>query len=636
MASFSAMVARLERQSLAQPKAYVMRVVLLAALGFALMLVIVLMAGAGLALLAALAAILLFKGGAAALIMLLKFGKLLLLAAVPLWVLVRSSMNALFLRLPAPKGDELTRAQAPVLFDAIDRMRKRLRGPRVHHVLIVDNVNAAVVQRPLLGLIGFPRNYLLLGLPLLESVTPDEALAIVAHEYGHLAGSHGRFAAFIYRLRVSWGTIQVLADHWQGSFGRLLGNAVRWYAPYFNAYTFVLARSNEYAADRAAVDVVGAAAVANALKRTEIATIQYSAFLGETLRGIAKSPIPPADVPSRWAMEATRMPPAAPHWLDTALDRKGDVGDTHPTLRERLNALRVTADVTGSPTRDSGESAAHAWLAEMLPRLREGAAARWTEQISQSWNQQLEKMQAGRERLTLLRAKDERTVLEDIERLHLQAVLEPEADSREELEAFNAMHPDNSQTLYLEAMIRLDRDDPSGIPLLDRAMLLDPEATKPACERARAFYWARDDAVSAKTYVERWNERHRFELARLEQAQELNVDHPLETPVVDAEAADVFRARLRGLDRTDIARLYLVRRVLPAAPTLPTYVLAVETTGLTRLLGRQSALMRRLAAMQWPVHLVICALDKQPENYANKVKAVPGSRLLWQLSKVNA
>ena len=84
----------------------------------------------------------------------------------------------------------------------------------------------------------------------------------MAHEYGHLAGSHGRFSAFIYRLRITWGTVQNFAQRIQGWLGRLIAPLVGWYAPYFNAYTFVLARSDEYQADAASADLVGAAAAA--------------------------------------------------------------------------------------------------------------------------------------------------------------------------------------------------------------------------------------------------------------------------------------------------------------------------------------------------------------------------------------
>src|SRR6185436_18953469 len=114
-----------------------------------------------------------------------------------------------------------------------------------------------------------------LGLPLLEALSPEEALAVVAHEYGHLAGSHSRFAAFIYRLRHSWETIQALSQQWQGWAARPLQAVVRWYAPYFNAYTFVLARANEYQADAASAELVGAGVATSALKRVNISSSQY-------------------------------------------------------------------------------------------------------------------------------------------------------------------------------------------------------------------------------------------------------------------------------------------------------------------------------------------------------------------------
>ena len=126
------------------------------------------------------------------------------------------------MRVPPPQGEPVTPTQAPALFEAIAGMRRRMKGPRVHQVLVVDEVNAAVVQRPAFGLVGFPRNDLLPGLPLLHSMAPDEALAVVAHGYGHLAGWYGRFGAWIYRLRHTWRRLQDFAEQLKGWLQRPL------------------------------------------------------------------------------------------------------------------------------------------------------------------------------------------------------------------------------------------------------------------------------------------------------------------------------------------------------------------------------------------------------------------------------
>jgi hypothetical protein len=51
---------------------------------------------------------------------------------------------------------------------------------------------------------------------------------VVAHEYGHLAGSHSRFAAFIYRLRLAWVVVQQISAEWQGWISRPLQRIVQW------------------------------------------------------------------------------------------------------------------------------------------------------------------------------------------------------------------------------------------------------------------------------------------------------------------------------------------------------------------------------------------------------------------------
>ncbi|HEU6456273.1 MAG TPA: hypothetical protein VN201_12465, partial [Roseateles sp.] len=107
--TFERMVAQLEAESAQRPGAYQAKVALLALLGFGLLALVVSLSGLGLLLLLAGAGIALFATGGKALILLLKLGKLLVLLAIQLWLLLKSSMQALFVRLPAPEGRELRR-----------------------------------------------------------------------------------------------------------------------------------------------------------------------------------------------------------------------------------------------------------------------------------------------------------------------------------------------------------------------------------------------------------------------------------------------------------------------------------------------------------------------------------------------
>ena len=85
-----------------------------------------------------------------------------------------------------------------------------------------------------------------------------EFRAVLAHELGHLSRHHARFGNWIYRIRQTWDRLLAILAN-EGSlatkpFAKFLG----WYAPYFNAYSFVLARANEYEADAASMRIAGA------------------------------------------------------------------------------------------------------------------------------------------------------------------------------------------------------------------------------------------------------------------------------------------------------------------------------------------------------------------------------------------
>jgi Zn-dependent protease with chaperone function len=622
--TFEQMVARLEAQSASAPRAYQLKVGLLALLGFALLALILGFAGLGLLLLAGLLAALVLTGGKAALL-LIKLGKLLLLVAIPLWVLLKSSLSALFARLPAPQGYEVTRAQAPALFQALEHMRRRMKGPRFHHVLVTDDMNAGVVQRPLFGLFGFPRNYLLLGLPLLESLPPEEALAVVAHEYGHLAGSHSRFAAFIYRLRITWGVIQGLAEQWQGFLGKGLKRMVGWYAPYFNAYTFVLARTNEYQADAASARLVGARVAASVLKRTNVTIAAYEHFMEEVFGFACEQARPPHDLAERWAARAgaAAADPSATQWLQRALDRQADVTDTHPILRQRLAALG-DGEVAALPEPVQRATAAQAWLGELAPRLRHAQQTAWHEGVAERWQAHFEEWEAKRRQLAELQQLAEPGVDEQLQRLNLQLQLDPEADHLPALAAFNAQHPDRALGLYLEAGLRLDRGEAEGLQLLERVMSLDPQAIKPACERAFGFLKERKDDDAAERYAERWRQRHQWELEREAQLENLHVDHVLRVHGLQPEAWAQVQAMVRAHGK-GIALAYFARRVIPADAEALTYVLCLELKPWARWRKRQGEIVQRLARQEWPMHLFICTLDGQYKPLGPRVRDLPGA-----------
>jgi hypothetical protein len=329
---FSFLIARLERQAAASPGGYAFKVAVLAALGY---LAIVVIAVAIVACLF-LAWSQIERGGAMA----IKLGIGALLGVVTLVALVR----ALWVSLDEPDGLRITRDQAPKLFDVLDELRRKMGGIRLHSVSISNDFNAGIVQVPRWGVFGNYSNHLEIGLPLAAALSVEELKAVLAHEMGHLSGSHGKFSAWIYRQRVTWSAIASKFEEPSNFFEQMLAAFYAWYAPYFHAYTFVLARSQEYEADRAAAEATSAEAVGASLTKTEL----IGRFLGEVFwkrlfDQVGKSPEPPympyAAMPR--AIKIAEKEWARKDWLQEGLRDVSSDGDTHPSLSERLGALAV-------------------------------------------------------------------------------------------------------------------------------------------------------------------------------------------------------------------------------------------------------------------------------------------------------
>lgn len=313
---------------------------------------------------------------------LIDFG-LFALVMLPVFLAV---LRMFFMRLEAPEGRPITREEAPQLFDVLDKMRKKLNGPPIHHVLIDRRFNAAISQLPRWGLFGGHTNYLTLGLPYMLGVPPQEMLATVAHEYGHLYGEHGKLSAWVYRQRRTFAALHAQVgnaaeDTW---IHGVVAKALHRFMPYFNAYTFVLSRQNEYDADLTATRLIGAQINATGLIRDSLLGRWVHEEFWPKLLKQADSSARPAFMPfgaMRTAFKASYEQWATRERLAAAWREKSDVHDTHPALRNRVEA-------TGQPSalpEPVDITAAEALLGPTAKQLIQEFDQCWWKEEKKSW-----------------------------------------------------------------------------------------------------------------------------------------------------------------------------------------------------------------------------------------------------------
>ena len=269
--------------------------------------------------------------------------------------------KALWVKLDPPTGYRLNRKEFPVLYRKIDKLGKRLKAPKIHEIVITAEMNAAVQQTPRLGVFGWYKNTLILGLPLLLGLSTPQCIAVIAHEFGHLSGKHCRFNAWIYRVRVAWWRIMEAFDQAGGAAAIVFGKFFDWYAPYFNAYSFALARANEYEADAASASITSNVVVAKSLVQTNLlSTLLDTEYWGKLEKRIAASPEAPESMYSelKTFLENDPFSREKRHrTISKLIKEKTGLRDTHPSLNDRVQALTNQVPVPRQP-----QKSLHHWL----------------------------------------------------------------------------------------------------------------------------------------------------------------------------------------------------------------------------------------------------------------------------------
>ncbi|MFT3914513.1 MAG: M48 family metallopeptidase [Anaeromyxobacteraceae bacterium] len=283
-----------------------------------------------------------------------------------------------------PRGVPVTREEVPALFAALDEVRAAAPGPRLHAVLVSDELDAGVWQTPRLGFPGATLNELALGWPLLAALGPEALRAVLAHELAHVAGGHGESAAWVHRLRQTFDVLGPELEARRGPVARALRRLLASYRPWFSAASLALARAGEREADREAARIAGASATADALLGTRLAEHALARHLQPRLRAaLAASAAPPErhleEVPEALALGMTG--PVAELALLVALDERARPGETHASLADRLLALGEAPRVPDAPPR----SAAEVLLGEAGPRIRLELERRWRERVAGEW-----------------------------------------------------------------------------------------------------------------------------------------------------------------------------------------------------------------------------------------------------------
>lgn len=622
----AARIRPLEAFAAANPQLYRLRVALLASLGYAYLLALV-------AVLLGIVGFTLYYA---------RFnGAMIKILWIPL-VLAGLVLRSLWITIPEPDGKELKRDDAPALFDLIDEVSKKLNGPKVDHVFLDDDFNASIIQIPQFGMFGWLNNYLVVGLPLLRAFGPEEFRAVLAHEFGHLSGKHGSFTGWIYRVRQSWIQIFVRVRQERSYASFLFEPFLKWYAPYLNAYSFVLARAQEREADTYAVELAGRDTTALVLTRLQ--TKQRAVmedFWPNFFRGAKEQSLTPRDTftqmlggyelsidhtkAQRWFLEAVRVP--------TGYE------DTHPALGDRLAAIGVQkegADVTRLieaivNADESKESAAARYLRDVPEDFEASMNRLWRERVAQAWRERHEELKLAQKQLAELEEQAKTrtlTVDEQWQRVVALSLLEDDAATVPFLRTLLKESPDNVTANFALGKILLTQGNAEGIGYLEKTMNDAPGVTQNACEAISGFYLEHGNNELAEQFRKRAEESYQKALRLQEQALSFKASDKFEPHGLEESRVKELQAQLAKV--YGLAAAYLFRKIVDASEE-PIYVLAVVASFTWRdgvSAKHIDPLFDEISAkVTLPSPVVMLSLDGEHAYLLGHIARIPGSQL---------
>jgi Zn-dependent protease with chaperone function len=423
-------------------------------------------------------------------------GLVALVAGVPMVAVALAVTRALFFRVRYLGGIELTPSEAPRLFALVGELRRLVGAPRIHRLVISPDLQASALQMPRLG-IFWPRNTLLLGYPLLVLLSEEQLRAVVAHELAHLGRAHGRAAHWLYRTSLSWRRlIGVLSE--RGAVPIFVYWIARNYIPRLERSSADIAREQERFADQQASEAAGSRAAAEALVVTDVGERILRESFWPMACDVRQTELPQPYMRMRYELRV-RADEASTAVLAELLEELTNETDSHPALAERLAALGERAAIPNPPTRSAGD----AIVPEHMDRFAEHFDAEWRRLHGDDWLAESTSDREARERLAALEAQSSPSAAEVFERATIVEELDGPADALPLYQSALEIDSNNAGAAIAAGRILLERNDPAGVALVERAVAIDEQLLHDACELIVPYYRARNRLVEA----ERWRRR---------------------------------------------------------------------------------------------------------------------------------
>ncbi len=160
------------------------------------------------------------------------------------------------LKFSIPTGIDITEEKFPHLFKLIEELRNDFGKPKIDRIILRDKYEIKVIKTPRTHMPFLNTSTLIIGLPVLLTMSPLYFRALLARRIGQLSTQHTPVTTRLYFLNDIWAQFSSSCKHSKNGFTKVLRFYFQIYSPLYQTVTMPLLQDEELEADSYGMDLI--------------------------------------------------------------------------------------------------------------------------------------------------------------------------------------------------------------------------------------------------------------------------------------------------------------------------------------------------------------------------------------------
>ena len=159
------------------------------------------------------------------------------------------------LKLSPPAGLTINEDKAPELFNKLRELHIRFKRPEIRRIVITGNYELDIIKTPRWILPVWSTNTMVIGLPVMQSLSPKQFDCMVARRIGQFSKRDNLLTNWLYQLRPIWQQCRAACNKQKAPGIEPLKLFLAIYAPFYASVSAHVARMDELNADTYAMQL---------------------------------------------------------------------------------------------------------------------------------------------------------------------------------------------------------------------------------------------------------------------------------------------------------------------------------------------------------------------------------------------